>query len=333
MHGTNKFLILILLFWPLWPPASITAEPLKSHNLHPLYTSFAQFEPRSAALQKPDSARLYLIQSYGNNFFLDTEAGGNPEITAELDSEAAYTTLGVRYGFGNRIDASATLHLATHFPGVLDGFLQWYHGLFGFPNADRELRPDYGLRFYLENADRVILNEEAALCAISALQIEPRIRLFQDEGIPLALSAGSLIKIPINLASHDLLSGGFDIALRLYADYAVSRFSFNASVGAAYLSTPDILLESEFMNLVLPFSLTIEWQMQPAIAFVGTINGSTSPYQTGYVRADKFSSTFSFGSRFDLSPDSSLEVSMSQEFLTFAATDVALNIALSQHIE
>ncbi len=328
----SRFFILITLLLFSYPGA-MPAEPLSSHNLHPLYATFAQFQPRSAALQKPESARLYLIQSYGNNFFLDTEAGGNPEITAELDSEAAYSTLGVRYGFGKRIDASAALHLATHFPGVLDGFLQWYHGLFGFPNADRELRPDYSLRFYLENSDRVILNEEDPLLSISALQIEPRFRLFQDEGIPLDISAGSLIKIPLTKASHDLLSGGFDAALRLFADYAVSRFSFNASVGAAYLSTPGILRESEFTHFVIPFSFTIEWQPRPAIAVIGTINGSTSPYQTGYIRADKFSSTFTLGSRFDLSPGSSLEVSMSQEFLTFAATDVALNIALSKLIE
>lgn len=333
MQCANRPITLILLFIPFLLPGALAAEPLQSHNLHPLYTALVQFHPQSAALQAPDSARLFLIQSYGNNFFLDTEAGGNPEIIAELDSEAAYTTIGVRYGFGNRIDASAALHLAAHFPGVLDGFLQWYHGLFGFPNADRELRPDYGHRFYLENSDRVILNEDDPLLSICALQIEPRILLFQGERIPLDLSAGSLIKIPLTQNSHDLLSGGIDIALRIYADYTVSRFAFNASVGAAYLSTPGILLESEFLNLVLPFTFTIEWQMLPAIAVIGTINGTTSPYQTGYIRADRFSSTFTFGSRFDLSPDSSLEISMSQEFLTFAATDVTLNITLWKHIE
>ncbi len=332
MQSINRFVLFIALLLSSYP-VSIHAEPLNSHNLHPLYAAFAQFQPRSAALQKPESARLYLIQSYGNNFFLDTEDGGNPEITAELDSEGAYTTLGVRYGFGNRIDASAAVLLTSHFPGIMDGFLQWYHGLFGFPNADRELRPDYDLQFYLENSDRVILNEDDPLLKISALQVEPRLLLFKGERIPLSLSAGSLIKIPLNRASHDLLSGGIDIALRLYADYAVSHFSFNASVGAAYLSTPGILLESEFIHIVLPFSLTIDWQFHPTLAFIGTINGTTSPYKTGYIRADRFNSTFTFGSRFVLSPDSSLEISMSQEFLTFAATDVALNLVFSKLVE
>ncbi len=332
MQLLNRFIVIILLLFPLLPPAVLSAEPLKSHNMHPLYTALAQFQPRKAAIQTPHSAGLYLIQSYGNNFFLDTETGGDRDIVADLDSEAAYTSLGVRYGFGTRIDAYAVVLVTSHFPGVLDGFLQWYHGLFGFPNADRDLRPDYALNFYLKNRDRVILNEDDVLLTLSALQIEPRFLLYKSSRIPLIISAGSLIKIPVNISSHDLLSGGVDAALRIYSDFDIHRFSFHASAGAAYLSTPGFARAAEFRNFVVPFFFSAEWQLLHDLFLVGTINGMTSPFETGYIRADTFSSTLTFGTRIEIGPQSAMEVSMSQEFLTFAATDVALNLVFSKSL-
>ena len=38
------------------------------------------------------------------------------------------------------VHMSATLMSIFHFPGVLDGFLQWYHEIFGFPPLYKEKR-------------------------------------------------------------------------------------------------------------------------------------------------------------------------------------------------
>jgi hypothetical protein len=40
--------------------------------------------------------------------------------------------------------------------------IEGYHGLFGFPNAGRELRDRGRPRFFLENTSGIMLDEEAA---------------------------------------------------------------------------------------------------------------------------------------------------------------------------
>jgi hypothetical protein len=320
---------LLLLSTLILPVAG--AEPLHAHNLHPLYAPLIQFRARSAAIQPPNSIELAFLQSYGNNFFLDTAEAGNSEIVAELDSEAAYTTIAARCGLSPHLELNFSVMAMSHFPGVLDGFLQWYHGLFGFPNADRELRSDYQLRFYLENNNGVILKNQSSFFTLAALQIEPRCLLYSTRNTRVA--AGTLLKVPLPVSDHPLGSGGFDAALQFYIDHDLPPFYFTASLGAAYLSRPAYIPPNAFFPFVFPFLLSSEWALRPNLSAIVTITGTTSPFQTGYGRADKFSSTINFGGRLELGSTDSLQISMSQEFLTFAATDVALHFEWSHTFE
>src|SRR6056297_3524018 len=304
-------------------PLSLPAEPLRSHNLHPLYTPFIQLQPLSAEIRPTSTTELSFLQSYGNNFFLDTQEGGNSEITADLDSEAAYSSIFAQYGLTERIELNLTLTAVSHFPGVMDEFLQWYHGIFGLPNADRELRPDYRLSFYLENSKGVLIDEYAPLMALTALQVEARMQLYRGTNLDTAL--GTAVKLPIKLTRHPLNSGGFDGAVRFFAGYRLPPLEFAASIGSAYVSRPDFLRESEFSHLIFPFFFSTEWELQPRIAALVTISGTSSPFKTGYRRADNFSAVANFGGSFFIDPQNRIQLSLSQEFFTFAATDVALN--------
>ncbi|MFO7730440.1 MAG: DUF3187 family protein [Spirochaetia bacterium] len=312
-------------------PLSLSAEPLRSHNLHPLYAPFIQLQPMSALISSPRTTELSLLHSYGNNFFLDTEDGGNSEITADLDSEAAYTSIHAQYGLTERLELNLNLTAISHFPGIMDGFLQWYHGVFGFPNADRELRPDYRLSFYLENSKGVIIDEYTPLIALSALQIEARMQLYRGTNIDAAV--GTAVKLPILLTRHPLNSGGFDGAVRFFAGYRLAPLEFEASIGSAYLSKPAFVRESEFSRIIFPFFFSTEWQLQPRVSALVTINGTSSPFKTGYRRADNFSAVANFGGSFIIDSQNSIQLSMSQEFLTFAATDVAVHFRWTHTVD
>lgn len=307
----------------LLAPFSLPAEPLRSHNLHPLYAPFIQLQPMSPVLQTARNGELSFLQSYGNNFFLDTEEGGNSEITADLDSEAAYTSIRAQYGLTEKLELNTTLTAISHFPGIMDGFLQWYHGLFGFPNADRQLRPDDRLSFYLKNSQGVVIDEDTPLLALSALQFETRMQLYRGANIDSAI--GTAVKLPIQLNRHPLNSGGFDGAVRFFAGYRLPPLEFAASIGSAYLSRPAFLRDTEFSHIIFPFSFSAEWALQPHISALVTMSGTSSPFKTGYKRADNFSAVATFGGSFIIDPQNRIRLSMSQEFFTFAATDVAVH--------
>jgi len=315
----------------LLAPLSLPAEPLRSHNLHPLYTPFIQLQPMDAAIRATGTREFSFLQSYGNNFFLDTEEGGDSEITTDLDSEAAYASISAQYGLSEGLELNLSLTAVSHFPGIMDGFLQWYHGAFGFPNADRELRPDYRLSFYLENSKGVIIDEYAPLMALTALQVEARMQLYRGTNLDTAL--GTAVKLPIKLTRHPLNSGGFDGAVRFFAGYRLPPLEFAASIGSAYVSRPDFLRESEFSHLIFPFFFSTEWELQPHISALVTISGTSSPFKTGYRRADNFSAVANLGGGFSIDSQNHLQLSLSQEFFTFAATDVAIHFEWTHTVE
>jgi hypothetical protein len=64
------------------------------------------------------------------------------------------------------------------------------------------------------------------------------------------------------------------------------------------------------------------------LSAVTTVTGNTSPFRLGYERSDRFTAIANIGGVVALSDQLRLQAALSQEFFTFAATDVALHLAV-----
>lgn len=309
-------------------PSRLPQGPLAAHNLHPLYTPFIQLQPRRAETIGEDAISVFMHQSYGNNYFFDPEEGGEEDVFVILDSESAYTTIGITWGIHHRAEVNASVQGVSHHPAFFDGALEAYHDFFGFPNAGRGARPRNDLRFYFETADGVVLDESDPVIDMTALTLEPRLELFERDDGAVMLGLGGALKLPLAAPSIMLTNGGTDAALRVFADYTRPTASLSATLGAGYLSQPQFIPEGRFVPWILPFSLSFEWMAGDALSLITTVSGNTSPFRLGYERSDRFTAVATFGGAFAVHEQLRLHAGMSQEFFTFAATDVAVHLAL-----
>ena len=304
----------------------IGAGPLLSHNTHPLYTALPQWLPREADVESPGSAAFTLLQSYANNYFYIPPDAEDSTIVAHIDGEAWYTTLAGSIGVVEGLELNLSLRTALHYAGIFDPFLSGYHHLFGFPNAGRDLEPPNRHRVYLENDSAVLIDSSASFFEPNALQIEVRGRLYSSPGGHSRLAGGAMLKLPLASTSHPLSGSGADAGVRLYYSLRCGAFDLHASGGAALLRRPDFLAAEYFTPLTMPYSLSLHWTALRRWILGATIQGTTSPFSTGYGRVDRPSSAVTFGSEWVLGERNRLQLSMSQEFITFAASDVAVNV-------
>jgi hypothetical protein len=275
-----------------------------------------------------NAIRVFAYQSYGNNYFFDPPDGGNAGVSVILDSEASYTTMGITWGIHERAEVNASIQGVAHYPGFLDPALEAYHAFFGFPNAARGSRPQNDIRFFIENRDGIVIDESEPIVDMTALTLEPRIELLENVDGSFMLGLGAALKLPLAAPSIVLTSGRADIALRLFADYTWPTASLSATLGAGYLSQPPYIPEDRFVPWILPFSVSFEWMATDTLSVITTISGNTSPFRLGYERTDRFTAIATMGGAIALREELKLHAGLSEEFFTFAATDVAVHLAL-----
>ncbi len=313
----------------------IQIEPLQSFNLHPVYMPCIQLLPMSARLQPDRRIRLSVLESYGNNFFLDPVDGGSSQVAVDLDSEASCTGIILNWGIGNRSEIDAMVYGSYHYGGFLDSVIEGYHGLFGFPNAGRELREQGKTRFFLENSGGVVLDDEGSRGS-AALTVEARYQLRKEAdwlGGVWDLAAGLPVKLPLTVGLHDLDGTGADAGVRMFAGYALQNVNMSASIGLMYLSRPSFTADDQFSQVAVPFFFSAGWRAGRRLLLLCTVQGSTSPFSLGYDRTDRFTAVVNVGGRMQCGSKGSLQLSFSEEFFTFASSDIGFTIGWSTQFE
>ena len=307
-------------------------EPLQAFNMHPLYASFIQTLPLSPRVLPAGMIKISLLESYGNNFFLDPENGGSSSVDADLDSEVSYTGFLLQWGAGRRLELDTMIITAFHYGGFLDPLIGGFHALFGFPNAGRELRGDNLTSFYLRNDSGIVLDVDGGVLGTAACVFESRYSFLEKimkSGSVWDISAGAFVKIPVSASEHPLGDAGIDGGLRFCGGYSRGRYSFSGSAGIIFLSTPDYLEDSGFFPIIFPFHASAAWMLNERITLQCTMQGSTSPFDLGYQRTDNFTAILNSGIRVKMGTGNSLQISFSEEFFNFAATDIGFNIGWS----
>ncbi|MFI5234206.1 MAG: DUF3187 family protein [Gemmatimonadales bacterium] len=91
---------------------------------------------------------------YGNMIEYDIAYDGRLYL---LDAEASTLHLNLERDLGRRTFFVADAPVSSVYAGVLDGFLDWYHGLIGIPIPERQLRPRNQFEYHIElpNGDTV----------------------------------------------------------------------------------------------------------------------------------------------------------------------------------
>jgi hypothetical protein len=314
--------------------AGLNKGPLFSNNLYPFYLPFINLFPEGARTLGEGNNRMILHDNYANTFNLDLDGLGDG-FQLDMDVENTRLTLSYDYGFTDRIDLGIDLPYLVQYGGVFDRLIEWYHLLFGFPNAGRGYvdRNLYHLRVINENGTWIDMEDPSH--GFGDVTIRSKISLLSlpQHGFHAAIQPA--LKIPTGKEDALFSSGRPDWALNLLLEKSWERVALYWNSGWMHVEQPEGLDVFPFRQDLFSYMGSVEWIAGPRWSFFLQADGNTTPYKNGHRRMDKHTGAFHIGFKHVVSSGWVLQVNFEEEFLsfdeevfTFAAVDIGLLIAL-----
>ena len=194
------------------------------------------------------------LESWNNYFDVD------PDGRYVIDAERASLTLGAAYGITDRLDVAMSLPVAYRGGGRLDGFVEWFEGRLGVPNADRRgvPRDRFLVLVHGEDGRTYRLDDGAAGWGLEDGTLSLRYGISRGgESFP-AVLAGVAFKLPTGRENALHSSGGFDVEGGVTAGQRMGRFHL---YGAANVMRH---AQSEFLGIRLRRT---QWSAMAAVEY------------------------------------------------------------------
>lgn len=144
-------------------------SPLRVRNLSPATQIFGL--PRAlGAVARRGETEVTLTVEHANNFTAATTGaatigdgpGALPGLAVRFDGSTTVSTLALRGALGARLEWGLAVPHVLHSGGITDGFIENFHGLFGFPGGGREDAPRDRLSYRIvQDGSEVVAVEEA----------------------------------------------------------------------------------------------------------------------------------------------------------------------------
>lgn len=99
-----------------------------------------------------------------------------PTARYDLDSEILRLRLSLARAVGTKAFVALDAGVGAGYPGFLDGFLDWYHGLLGIDMPERERRPQNAFLYELELPDGVLLSRRSTGVFLGDLRLSAGMR-------------------------------------------------------------------------------------------------------------------------------------------------------------
>ena len=215
-------------------PSTPVRGPLPGRIQHPLALSTFGFRPRSAAILPKGSSRFAAQLSYASLF----ERGFNSSDGVSFDGELGSAVVGGRWGLGSGLDLAVEVPLLYGTSGFLDSFVEAFHEVFAFPNADREKfgRNQYSMTLTHNGIDVYDLEEDRV--GLGDVPVYLTYGQAFGEGWRLAVRGG--LEIPIGDEERGFGSNGVDGGVQILVERDVQRLTMQAHLGWVKVDRPGI---------------------------------------------------------------------------------------------
>ncbi|MGH7578606.1 MAG: DUF3187 family protein [Gemmatimonadales bacterium] len=276
--------LLILLLLPL---PEVAAQGLPSYRpINPVATSRSGvvFQPFHA----PRPGRW--VGDVGIEYASTIEYNVEPQASFFLDSELLRLRASVVRDVGPRTFLLAEAELLGAYGGVLDGFLEWYHGLLGIEIPERDRRPRNDFLYAADLAGRGPVLREPEDFFLGDLRLGAGMRVHP------AVQTVAALTLPTNTGpagyGRGVVSANLLNTIRLTPS---PRLVFEGSLSAGYTPSHGSLAEWQ-REVFLAGSSGLRWQFWGRQSLFGNLF-LHSPYyrDTGVSALDRRELSFDFG--------------------------------------
>ncbi len=294
------------------------------HNEAALAQSFALPPLGTPRVLAPGQTQYRATLDWTNEFVID-RSGAESLIE---DGETQRYTLDLRHGFdgGNtgNFELGLTLPVGVNNGGVLDGIIQNYHRVFGFPNGGRNTAPHDRLLYQYTRNGQTVLNVDHSGTSVGDISLNAGWQVKPD----LALRA--MLKLPSG--DHDHLNGGnmggalwldFDPRINPDSDW----FGF-ISLGGSYNATSDVLPQYQ-RHAVLLGGGGLGYHLTDAFSLQAQFYAHSPLYKdTAESALRKMGLQGTFGGRYAFSPHLAFEAGFQEDLITDSSPDFSIHLGV-----
>lgn len=247
--------------------------PLKSRAQNPLYLQFLALPMESPLTLNRGQFETELATTFSNTF----EFSPFTTTQVNMDMESWRTALTCGYGVREDLDVKLEIPIISNGGGFLDGFIQWYHNLFGLPNGGRDRAADGSFSYAVTQGGTSLVNHGSQPAGLSDITLRAKFLFTDHVRLPFDLAVATHLKLPTGQKSAGLGSGHLDGGISLLAHKAFRQFHLNTHVGGIFLGGHDGL--DPILNSVLfSFGQSFEYQFVDGFSTIVQLTGNTSAF-------------------------------------------------------
>lgn len=322
--------VLIFLLCAPSPACSSEIAPFRTYSQNPVVQIFGLPAIGDSRTLQAGKRELALVFDLANNY--TDNSSGNERIV--IDGETYLFNVTGRFGISDRFEAGFEAPYIFQSGGFLDAFLQEYHSIFGFPNADRDQAPNGRLLFrYQRNGTNVFVVDKGN-SGIGDIRLNSGFRLYEKKNErPQAVALRASLKLPTGDSNQLRGSGGTDLALWLTGSQGCNTgyglWEIFAGAGLLGMTDGDLMPEQQ-RNIAYFGSLGAGWKPLSRLVLKVQFDGQTAFYRDSSL--DELSSPsvqLIIGGSFLFSEKAALEIGLSEDLIVKTAPDVVFHFALS----
>ena len=145
-----------------------------------------------------------------------------------LDAEVTQLNVGVGRDLNNRYFVQASASLGNAGPGFMDGFIDWYHNLFGFRMPERDVRPQDNFAYSIELPDGTTQQHSAGAFL-------GNLRVSLGRRHTSTLQSAVTLTLPTGTGANAYSSGSTSISLvNTYRSRLAQRLVYEGSLNIGY---------------------------------------------------------------------------------------------------
>jgi len=308
---------------------AVEITPFYTQNQSPLIQIFGLpsiGEPSPVPVRKVD---FRLIVDLTNNFI----ENANERENIVLDGQSTRISLDARYGIARNFEVGLSIPYIIQGGGFTDGFIDWYHNVFGFAEGGRDQAPKNRLLYQYQKDLQTRLKVNQSSSGIGDLQILGGFQLYQSPAKPSrAVSLRTSLKLPTGDSQQLHGSGSTDLSLWITAgeDFrpGIGHMSLFGAGGVMGMTDGDVLkgLQRNWAGFGV---LGVGWSPARRIAFKIQANGHTSFYRDSDLEELNAGSVqLTIGGTLAFSEKISLDLGVTEDPLNRASPDVVFHLAL-----
>lgn len=241
--GFLTFMAVSLITLCAFQPAAAGVIPFESTNQHPLVQIYGLPGAGNAVPLSPGRTEVGWNVALSSNHLVHENSGEY----LLLDGETTRFTVAARYGLLPRLEIGAKIPYISHSTGFLDGFIDGYHGIFGFPDGGRDESPRNRLLYFYRRDGIEKIRVDASGSGIGDLQLTATIPLYAERNRSMTFNAA--LKLPTGDSDQLRGSGSTDLALwlheRIGGRFTIGDWSSFGSAGLLFMTKGKVLPDQQ----------------------------------------------------------------------------------------